>query len=138
MAHRLLVSGARQRERKHGAVKKRRAHLTRGPSLTMPSSSFNQRTLSGPIGCDGVGLDPGQAVKITLRPAPADHGIVFVRTDLPTPVEIPAIARYVVNTELATTLGREGAQIGTVEHLLAALSGLGIDNVRIELDGPEV
>jgi UDP-3-O-[3-hydroxymyristoyl] N-acetylglucosamine deacetylase len=104
----------------------------------MPSSSFNQRTLSGPIGCDGVGLHTGQAVKMTLRPAPADHGIVFVRTDLPKPVEIPAITRHVVNTELATTLGREGTQIGTVEHILAALSGLGIDNVRIELDGPEV
>ncbi len=104
----------------------------------MPSSSFNQRTLSGPIGCDGVGLHTGQAVKMTLHPAPADHGIVFVRTDLPRPIEIPATARYVVNTELATTVGREGARIGTVEHLLAALSGLGIDNVRIELDGPEV
>jgi len=104
----------------------------------MPSSSFNQRTLSGPIGCDGVGLHTGQAVKMTLHPAPADHGIVFVRSDLPRPIEIPATARYVVNTELATTVGREGARIGTVEHLLAALSGLGIDNVRIELDGPEV
>jgi UDP-3-O-[3-hydroxymyristoyl] N-acetylglucosamine deacetylase len=104
----------------------------------MPSSSFNQRTLSGPIGCDGVGLHTGQAVKMTLNPAPADHGIVFVRTDLPTPVEIPATTRYVVNTELATTVGRDGARVGTVEHLLAALSGLGIDNVRIELDGPEV
>jgi len=104
----------------------------------MPSSSFNQRTLSGPIGCDGVGLHTGQAVKMTLHPAPADHGIVFVRSDLPRPIEIPATARYVVNTELATTVGREGARVGTVEHLLAALSGLGIDNVRIELDGPEV
>lgn len=104
----------------------------------MPSSSFNQRTLSGPIGCDGVGLHTGQPVKMTLNPAPADHGIVFVRTDLARPVEIPATARYVVNTELATTVGREGTRIGTVEHLLAALSGLGIDNVRIELDGPEV
>lgn len=75
---------------------------------------------------------------MTLNPAPADHGIVFVRTDLARPVEIPATARYVVNTELATTVGREGTRIGTVEHLLAALSGLGIDNVRIELDGPEV
>jgi len=104
----------------------------------MPSSSFNQRTLSGAIGCDGVGLHTGQPVKMTLNPAPADHGIVFVRTDLARPVEIPATARYVVNTELATTVGREGTRIGTVEHLLAALSGLGIDNVRIELDGPEV
>lgn len=104
----------------------------------MPSASFNQRTLSGPIGCSGVGLHTGAAVNLTLRPAPADHGIVFVRTDRPAPVEIPATARHVVNTELATTLGRDGVEIGTVEHLLAALWGLGIDNSRIELDGPEV
>jgi len=104
----------------------------------MPSASFNQRTLSGPIGCNGVGLHSGASVNITLLPAPADHGIVFVRTDLPTRTEIPAIARYVVNTELATTLGRDGSEVATVEHLLAAMSGLGIDNARIELDGPEV
>ena len=104
----------------------------------MPSASFNQRTLSGPIGCNGVGLHSGASVNITLLPAPADHGIVFVRTDLPTRTEIPAVARYVVNTELATTLGRDGSEVATVEHLLAAMSGLGIDNARIELDGPEV
>jgi len=104
----------------------------------MPSASFNQRTLSGPIGCNGVGLHSGASVNITLLPAPADHGIVFVRTDLPRRTEIPAVARYVVNTELATTLGRDGSEVATVEHLLAAMSGLGIDNARIELDGPEV
>jgi UDP-3-O-[3-hydroxymyristoyl] N-acetylglucosamine deacetylase len=104
----------------------------------MPSSSFNQRTLNGSIGCNGVGLHTGVPVNVMLRPAPADHGIIFVRTDLAAPVEIPATARHVVNTELATTLGREGAKVGTVEHLLAALSGLGIDNARIELDGSEV
>src|SRR5262249_29153358 len=104
----------------------------------MPSASFNQRTLSGPIACNGLGLHSGASVNITLLPAPAAHGIVFVRTDLPTRTEIPAVARYVVNTELATTLGRDGSEIATVEHLLAAMSGLGIDNARIELDGPEV
>src|SRR5262249_43237669 len=104
----------------------------------MPSASFNQRTLSGPIACNGLGLHSGASVNITLLPAPAAHGIVFVRTDLPTRTEIPAVARYVVNTELATTLGRDGSEIATVEHLLAALSGLGVDNARIELDGPEV
>ncbi len=103
----------------------------------MPSS-FNQRTLSAPIGCNGVGLHTGALVNVKLRPAPADHGIVFVRTDLPKRVEIPATASHVVNTELATTVGNDGAQVGTVEHLLAALSGLGVDNVWIELDGPEV
>jgi len=109
----------------------------RGPSPTMPSS-FNQRTLGGPINCNGVGLHTGAPVNVKLRPAPADHGVVFVRTDLPKPVEIPATAKHVVSTELATSVGCEGAQVGTVEHLLAALSGLGVDNVRIELDGPEV
>jgi UDP-3-O-[3-hydroxymyristoyl] N-acetylglucosamine deacetylase len=77
-------------------------------------------------------------VNLMLRPAPADHGIVFVRTDAARGVSIPATAEYVVNTELATTLGRAGVKVGTVEHLLAALAGLGIDNLLIELDGPEV
>jgi UDP-3-O-[3-hydroxymyristoyl] N-acetylglucosamine deacetylase len=100
-------------------------------------SSFNQRTLSRSIGCSGIGLHSGATVNLTLRPAPADHGIVFVRTDLDAP-PIPATARFVVSTELATTLGREGARVATVEHLLATLSGFGIDNTRVELDGPEV
>jgi len=104
----------------------------------MSSSSFNQRTISAPISCQGVGLHSGVDVNLTLRPAPADHGIVFVRTDAARGVSIPATADYVVNTELATTLGRAAVKVGTVEHLLAALAGLGIDNLRIELDGPEV
>jgi UDP-3-O-[3-hydroxymyristoyl] N-acetylglucosamine deacetylase len=77
-------------------------------------------------------------VTLTLRPAPAHHGVVFVRTDLDKPVSIPALSSHVVDTALATTLGKGGVKVGTVEHLLAALSGLGIDNVRVELDGPEV
>lgn len=104
----------------------------------MSSSSFNQRTINGPISCQGVGLHSGVMVNLMLRPATADHGIVFVRTDAARGVSIPATAEYVVNTELATTLGRAGVKVGTVEHLLAALAGLGIDNLLIELDGPEV
>jgi UDP-3-O-[3-hydroxymyristoyl] N-acetylglucosamine deacetylase len=77
-------------------------------------------------------------VNLSLRPAPADHGIVFVRTDLPGQPVVPALSEYVVDTSLATNLGRAEARVGTVEHLLAALSGLGIDNVRIEVDGPEI
>lgn len=73
-----------------------------------------------------------------LLPAPADHGIVFIRTDLPGKPAISAHAANVVDTALATTLGANGVRVGTVEHLLAALAGLGIDNARIELDGPEV
>ncbi|HLL54506.1 MAG TPA: UDP-3-O-acyl-N-acetylglucosamine deacetylase, partial [Myxococcaceae bacterium] len=105
----------------------------------MSVSSFNQRTVQTAVSCEGVGLHSGARVNLTLRPAPADHGVVFVRTDLPNPVAIPATAQSVVDTSsLATTLGKDGVRVGTVEHLLAALSGLGIDNVRIEVDGPEV
>jgi UDP-3-O-[3-hydroxymyristoyl] N-acetylglucosamine deacetylase len=104
----------------------------------MPFSSINQRTLSQPISCQGVGVHSGAVVNLTLRPAPADHGIVFVRTDTARPVTIPALAEFVVDTSLATTLGRDGVKVGTVEHLMSALAGLGVDNLRVELDGPEV
>lgn len=77
-------------------------------------------------------------MNLTLRPAPPGHGVVFVRTDLSAPITIPARAEYVVDTALATTIGRSSIRVGTVEHVLAALSGLGVDNARIELDGPEV
>jgi UDP-3-O-[3-hydroxymyristoyl] N-acetylglucosamine deacetylase len=104
----------------------------------MPLFPDNQRTISEPVSCQGVGLHSGVKVKLTLWPAPADHGIVFVRTDTPSPVSIPALSEYVVDTSLATTLGKDGVKVGTVEHLLSALAGLGIDNVRVELSGPEV
>src|SRR5712692_9210359 len=104
----------------------------------MSSSSFNQRTINASVSCEGVGLHTGVNVHVVLRPAPADHGVVFVRTDVARGVTIPATSEFVVDTELATTLGRGGARVGTVEHLLAALAGLGIDNLRVELDGPEV
>ncbi len=104
----------------------------------MSRSSFNQRTVGAPIACQGVGLHSGLPVNLTLRPAAVNHGIVFVRTDLPKRVTIPALSANVVDTALATTLGLGGVRVGTVEHLLATLSGLGIDNVRIEIDGPEV
>jgi UDP-3-O-[3-hydroxymyristoyl] N-acetylglucosamine deacetylase len=77
-------------------------------------------------------------VQVTLLPARADSGIVFVRTDCAHPLEIAARPAAVTSTERATTLGRGGVTIGTVEHLLAALYGLGIDNVRIEVDGGEL
>lgn len=104
----------------------------------MASHSSLQRTLREPVSCDGVGLHSGVPVRLTLRPAPADHGIVFVRTDLERPVSIPALSEYVVDTALATSLGKGPVRVSTVEHLLAALAGLGVDNVRVELDGPEV
>lgn len=104
----------------------------------MGQSSFNQRTIASAVTCQGVGLHSGATVNLTLRPAPPNHGIVFVRTDLPTEVLIPAHSSNVVDTSLATTLGKGKVRVGTVEHLLAGLCGLGIDNLRIELDGPEV
>lgn len=104
----------------------------------MPTSSFHQRTIKQAIRCQGVGLHSGAPVTLRLLPAPADHGIVFLRTDLAGSPPIPALAENVVDTALATTLGKGGARVGTVEHLMSALSGLGVDNVRVELDGPEV
>jgi UDP-3-O-[3-hydroxymyristoyl] N-acetylglucosamine deacetylase len=77
-------------------------------------------------------------VNLSLLPAPVNHGIIFVRTDTPRPVCIPALTEYVVDTSLATTLGKDGVKVSTVEHLMSALAGMGLDNVRVELDGPEV
>jgi UDP-3-O-[3-hydroxymyristoyl] N-acetylglucosamine deacetylase len=104
----------------------------------MAGDSFHQRTLQRAASIEGVGLHSGQRVTLRLIPAPVEHGLVFVRTDLPDRPTIPVRSEYVVDTSLATTLGHGSARVGTVEHLLAALSGLGIDNLRIELDGPEV
>lgn len=86
----------------------------------------------------GVGLHTGRRVFLTLRPAPPDTGIVFRRTDLKPVVEIRADCRHVGDTRLSTTLASGEAQISTVEHLLSALSGLGIDNALVELNAPEV
>ena len=94
-----------------------------------------QRTLKAPISCVGTGLHSGKRVSMTLRPAPADHGIVFRRTDLRR--DIPARFDSVVDTRLSTVLGDGGARVATVEHVMAALAGCGIDNAVIELDGAE-
>jgi len=98
----------------------------------------NQRTIAEKVSCTGVGLHSGAPVQLTLQPARAGTGVVFVRTDLPRPVEIPAQPGSVHDTRMATTLGHGDATVGTIEHLMAALRGLGVDNVRVELDGPEV
>lgn len=99
-----------------------------------------QRTLYGVTQCTGVGVHSGKEVTLRLHPAPEDHGIMFVRTDLaPGKNIIPALWNHVVDTQLCTVIGNEhGATVGTVEHLMAALRALNIDNVRVELDGPEV
>jgi UDP-3-O-[3-hydroxymyristoyl] N-acetylglucosamine deacetylase len=99
---------------------------------------FQQRTLARPVTLSGVGLHTGQVIGLTLLPAPVNHGVEVVRADLPGRPAIPARAEYVTDTALATTLGRGTARVSTVEHLLAAVAGLGVDNLRIEVDGPEV
>ena len=97
-----------------------------------------QRTLKNAIRASGVGLHNGQKVLMTLRPAPVNTGIVFRRTDLPEPVDVRADAHLVGETMLGTTLVQGEVKVCTVEHLLSALAGLGIDNCFIELSAPEV
>ncbi|MGE3319944.1 MAG: UDP-3-O-acyl-N-acetylglucosamine deacetylase [Candidatus Berkiella sp.] len=99
---------------------------------------FKQRTLKNVIRATGVGVHTGEKVFLTLRPAPANSGIVFVRTDCVPPVEIPARPEYVGDTSFCTTLIKDGVRVGTVEHLLSAMAGLGIDNAIVELSAPEV
>lgn len=98
---------------------------------------YDQQTLAEKVTCRGKGLHSGAVVALTLRPARANTGVVFVRTDLDG-AEIPAVPSSVRSMYRATALGRGDARVTTVEHLLAALYALGVDNVRVELDGPEV
>lgn len=99
---------------------------------------IKQRTLKNEIRATGVGLHTGRKVYLTLRPAPVNSGIVFRRVDLNPPVEIPATAENVGDTTLSTTLVSDGVRISTVEHLLSAMAGLGIDNCIIEVSADEV
>ena len=104
----------------------------------MAGDSFEQRTLQRAVLVEGVGLHSGSKVSLRLLPAPVNHGLVFARIDLPGRPIVRVCSEFVTDTSLATTLGVGTARIATVEHLLAALSGLGIDNLRMEIDGPEV
>ena len=97
-----------------------------------------QRTLKKPTKTTGVGLHTGARVEMTLRPAPIDTGIVFQRTDLPQAPAIPAQAANVGDTRLSSTLKVDGASVSTVEHLMSALAGLGIDNLFVDIAGPEL
>ena len=99
---------------------------------------IRQRTLKNVIRATGVGLHTGKKVLLTLRPAPACTGIVFRRVDLEDPVEIPARPEFVGDTSLSTSLVRDGVRISTVEHLLSALAGLGIDNAYVDVSAAEV
>lgn len=97
-----------------------------------------QRTLKNSIRATGVGLHTGKKVLMTLRPAPPDSGIVFRRTDLPESAEVRAFAENVTDTMLGTTLANGEVRVSTVEHLLSAFAGLGIDNAIVEVSAPEV
>jgi UDP-3-O-[3-hydroxymyristoyl] N-acetylglucosamine deacetylase len=93
-----------------------------------------QTTLAGCLQVEGVALHCGERTRVTLHPAPPRTGFIFVSSG----VEIPARVAHVVDTQLATTVGRDGATVRTVEHLLATLRGLGVDNVRVEVEGSEI
>ena len=97
-----------------------------------------QRTLKKPISCFSIGLHTGRKINMKIKPAPADTGIVFVRKDLPDAGLIHARYDNVSDTTLATTIGSNGVTVSTVEHLLSAFSGMGVDNAMIELDSFEV
>ena len=97
---------------------------------------WNQRTVAKRVSCTGVGLHSGRSATLTLAPASSDSGISFVRMDVG--VEIPARSEHVVDTTLSTSLGNGKTRLATVEHVMAALHGMGIDNCRVEVDGPEV
>jgi UDP-3-O-[3-hydroxymyristoyl] N-acetylglucosamine deacetylase len=99
---------------------------------------IKQRTLKNVISATGVGLHTGQKVTLTLRPAAADTGIVFRRVDLPQPVTIKADPFQVSDTRMCSALEADGVKVNTVEHLMSALAGLGIDNVYIDLTASEV
>ena len=99
---------------------------------------IRQRTLKNVIRATGVGLHTGDKVYMTLRPAAVDTGIVFRRVDVPNPVEIRSCCENVGDTRLSTTLVKGDVRIATIEHLLSAMAGLGIDNAYVDLSAPEV
>ena len=99
---------------------------------------INQRTLAKPVSCTGVGMQSGKPVCVTIKPAPVNHGVKFVRTDLPNNPIISAHFHSVVDTSLATVIGSDGIIVSTIEHLMAALAGLSIDNALVEMDDYEV
>ncbi len=99
---------------------------------------ISQRTVKTQIRTTGVGLHSGARVNLTLRPAQPDTGIVFRRIDLPSPCDFVVAPERVTDTRLCSALEGNGAKVATVEHLMSALAGLGIDNVYIDIDGPEV
>jgi len=102
------------------------------------SAVIRQRTLKAVVKATGIGLHGGRRVEMILRPAAPDTGIVFRRVDLDPPVELPCDPYAVVDTRMCSGLQKDGAKIGTVEHLMSALSGLGVDNCYVDVDAPEI
>ncbi len=98
----------------------------------------HQRTIHRVVSCDGIGIHSGAEVRLTLRPAPANTGVIFRRTDLPGSPAVEAVPAHIDDVSYATTIARNGVKVRTVEHLLAAFAGMGVDNVRVDLTGPEV
>ena len=99
---------------------------------------FRQKTVASRASCTGVGVHSGKQVTLTVLPAPINHGIKFIRTDLPDRPCVPAQFNKVVDTSLATVIGEDGFIVSTIEHIMAALSGLGIDNALVEVDSYEL
>jgi len=99
---------------------------------------FRQRTLRDSVSCTGIGLHSGEKVRMTIKPAPPDSGIKFIRKDLSVRRIIKAHFDNVINTTMCTIIGSNGNRVSTIEHLMAAFFGLGIDNAMVEIDGPEV
>ncbi len=97
-----------------------------------------QQTISRPVSCSGIGVHSGKTVNLTLLPAPVNHGIRFTRIDLPGRPGVTAHFNNIVDTSLATVIGSEGCIVSTIEHLMAALAGMCIDNAAIEIDGYEM
>jgi UDP-3-O-[3-hydroxymyristoyl] N-acetylglucosamine deacetylase/3-hydroxyacyl-[acyl-carrier-protein] dehydratase len=106
--------------------------------LSQTNSNQNQQTLKSSVTLSGVGLHTGQTVKMTMKPANPGHGIRFQRVDLPDQPVVKADVDFVVDTSRGTTIEYNGARVSTIEHTMAALVGLGVDNVLIEITGPEV
>ena len=99
---------------------------------------YRQRTVRDEVSCTGIGLHSGKKVNLKIKPAPPGNGIKFVRTDLSDNRPIQAHFENVVDTNMSTTIGCNGCKISTVEHLMAAFFGLGVDNAIVEVDGPEI
>ncbi|MCP4354551.1 MAG: UDP-3-O-acyl-N-acetylglucosamine deacetylase [Proteobacteria bacterium] len=97
-----------------------------------------QKTIEKAVSCSGTGAHSGKKVNLTLKPAPVNNGIKFVRTDLPNSPEVKGLFNKVVDTSMATVIGHDGVIVSTIEHLMASFAGFGIDNVIVELDNYEL